>query len=69
MPRLPCPFEPLLIVYRRGDFINYTPDGLIEVDGLNVPRGNKHRYAKISPFRDMSFEALEALDKGRSALP
>ncbi|MBB6120268.1 hypothetical protein [Nocardiopsis algeriensis] len=63
MPNLPCPFEPLLTVYYRGDFINYTPDGLIEVDGINVPRGNKNRYAKIKPFEHISPEALEKFDK------
>jgi hypothetical protein len=63
LPDLPDPFFPLLFVYERGDAINYSPAGFIEVDGLSVPRGKAVRYAEIIPMVDFGEEALREIDE------
>jgi hypothetical protein len=63
LPDLPDPFSPLLLVYERGSAINLTPAGFIEVDGLSVPRGEVHRYARIEPLLTFDGESLDRLDQ------
>ncbi|RKS07426.1 hypothetical protein DFP74_3095 [Nocardiopsis sp. Huas11] len=63
LPALPDPFSPLLLVYERGDTINLTPTGSIEVAGLSVPRGEMHRYARIEPLSAIDRESLDRLDQ------
>ncbi|MES0834648.1 hypothetical protein [Nocardiopsis tropica] len=63
LPDLPDPFAPLLRVYERGDGVNYTPAGFIEVDGLSVPRGKADRYSGIRPLEGLDEESLLAIDR------
>ncbi|MEV2278184.1 hypothetical protein AB0I72_21625 [Nocardiopsis sp. NPDC049922] len=63
LPDLPDPFFPLLLVYERGDTINLTPAGFIEVDGLSVPRGEVRRYARVRPLLSFDKESLDQLDQ------
>lgn len=59
---LPDPYDPLIRVYERGDSINYTPVGYIEVGGLSVPRGKAEKYARIKPLLDTSESVLQEID-------
>ncbi|NYH52019.1 hypothetical protein HNR06_001608 [Nocardiopsis arvandica] len=63
LPKLPGPFSPLIAVYERGDAINYTPSGFIEVGGLTVTRGQVHRYAQVEPLEDFSENFLQKMDE------
>ena len=59
---LPDPYDPLVRVYERGDWINYTPSGFIEVGGVSVPRGKVEKYAGIRQLLDTSEIALREID-------
>ncbi|MBQ1084034.1 hypothetical protein [Nocardiopsis sp. B62] len=61
---LPGPFDPLMLAYERGDTINYTSAGFIEIDGLSLPRSTREKYAKIPPLADLSEEGLARIDEG-----
>lgn len=63
LPDIPDPFAPLLRVYERGDTVNYTSAGVLEVDGLTVPRGKPDRYARIRPLTAFDEASLLAVDQ------
>ena len=63
LPDLPHPYYPLTLLYERGDTINYTSVGVIEIDKVSVPRKSKEHYVRISALSDFSEQHLHALDK------
>lgn len=62
-PGLPDPYEPLIVAYERGDPINYTSGGFIEIDGLAFRKGERERAARIKPLEDLSEAALREIDE------
>ena len=59
---LPSPFDSLMLAYERGDAINYTSAGFIEIDGISLPRSNMEKYSKIRPLEDFSESGLARID-------
>ncbi|MFC3996257.1 hypothetical protein ACFOVU_10050 [Nocardiopsis sediminis] len=62
LPELPDPFEPLLLMYERGDGFGMSQPSLIEVAGTGVRRGKLADHLDPEPRAPMDPAELDALD-------
>ncbi|WP_157982484.1 hypothetical protein [Nocardiopsis sp. FIRDI 009] len=63
MPEFANPFEPLLLIYRRGSVVNLSPSGSIEVGEYSIPRKTPEKCRILKPLSDLSEESLSSFDE------
>ncbi|MEY9214292.1 hypothetical protein NI17_020535 [Thermobifida halotolerans] len=63
LPDLPDPFEPLLLMYERGNGFTLDGTGFIEVDFLSFPRGSRSEHLTDEPRAPMVLAELDAMDR------
>jgi hypothetical protein len=61
IPNLPDPYEPLLLMFERGGGF-MVENRFIDLDGASVVRQTMDFCLAMTPFTDLSPEALNALD-------
>ncbi|MEY9214289.1 hypothetical protein NI17_020545 [Thermobifida halotolerans] len=62
IPDLPDPFEPLLLMYERGNSFSMEGTGYVEVGTTAIPKWSKDEYLSSEPFTHMDREQLDAVD-------
>ncbi|MFC7329866.1 hypothetical protein [Marinactinospora rubrisoli] len=65
LPDLPDPFEPLLLMYERGDGFSMSQPSFIDVAGTGVRRGRLTDHLDPEPRAPMDPAELDALDMPR----
>ncbi|WP_119726299.1 hypothetical protein [Thermomonospora amylolytica] len=65
LPDLPHPFEPLILMFERGNAFTFDGAGFIEVDGIGVRRGTMGDHLVAEPYVPLDTDALDAMDHGR----
>ncbi len=62
IPDLPDPFEPLLLMYERGNSFSMEGTGYVEVGTTAIPKWSKDEYLSSEPFAPMDREQLDDMD-------
>lgn len=62
LPNLPSPFDPLILMYERGNSFSAEGAGYIEVGVIGIPKWNKERYLTPKPLSPMDPKKLDAMD-------
>lgn len=63
IPDLPDPFEPLILMYERGNGFKLEGTGFIEVDFIGVRKGTREDHLVSEQRAPMNRAALDALDR------
>ncbi|RCV57266.1 hypothetical protein DEF23_09300 [Marinitenerispora sediminis] len=66
LPNLSHPFEPLLLMYERGNAFRLDGTGFIEVGFLGIRRGKRDDHLTDKPLAPMNMEELDRIDEQQS---